>query len=174
MIWGRKKRKKQTHLSYHPKRYSAYSLIDRFNGYKQVFVTWFCCQREAKPGGYSHLVANYHRLQDHLKTRAELYIDNLFAKQEVALLKRQVKKTYGFEVYLVCESFPMVTDKYLNYIHPEIMVDHRQVEILDLPMPKSCPVRFKVRGISDFRNCQPAAQPVGGDTPPIFLDKLDF
>jgi hypothetical protein len=156
MIWGCLKKDNQTRIPQHPQRYSAYSLIDHYKGFKQVFVAWYCYQRDAAPECYSRLVADYQDLPAPYKRRAEMYVDALFNKSEIVLLRQHVKDAFGIDIRPLKESLPMSEDSYLNYIHPEIMVDHKRVGILDIAPLKAFSIHFKARGVYDLHHCQPA------------------
>jgi hypothetical protein len=154
MIWGSIQKDHKTREPNSPKFYSAYSIIDQLKGFKQVFVTWYCSRRGSNSESYSQLIAQYDRLPAQYKRRAELYVDTLFRQPEIALLQQSVKKSFGVAIHTIVQSLPMTADSYLNFVHPEIMVDHKHVGILSVAPEALPPVSLKARGVYDLRHCQ--------------------
>ncbi|MBK9712764.1 MAG: hypothetical protein IPO81_15845 [Kouleothrix sp.] len=94
--------------------YGASSIVERLQHsgawYRAVEVEWVYVDRARPIAPYPTLIADYHRLGDSERIRAEQYMDELFTAAEFELLRRHFADRLGLVVHMGVIPIPMLAE----------------------------------------------------------------
>jgi hypothetical protein len=87
--------------------FSAYSVIDNFQGHDCVRLNWIHLERKFPIARYDRLIDGYDKIDERMRFYFEEYVKELFSKDEVELLRAYVNASFKTELYEVEETVPV-------------------------------------------------------------------
>jgi hypothetical protein len=88
------------------KLYRAYSIVEEYDGYKNVRFDWFMKQREEPVVRYQEVLSDYMDLSGQDLKRARLYVDEFFTAGEVEQLRTYLREQHGEELVIKTVKLP--------------------------------------------------------------------
>jgi hypothetical protein len=89
------------------KLYRAYSFVDNHRELGRGVFLWFYHLREKPVAPYEDLIEGYTELDEPLKDHVQRDVDELFTDEEAQTLVAYLKKTHGFESFLIEKPVPL-------------------------------------------------------------------
>jgi hypothetical protein len=87
--------------------FSAYSVVDNFQGHDCVKLNWIFLDRKFPVAGFDKLIDCYGQIDERMRSYFEEYVKELFTEDEIEALGRYVKDNLRVDVQAAEEPMPI-------------------------------------------------------------------
>lgn len=134
--------------------FSAYSLVDNYQGCDGVRLNWVCLERENPVAPYEGLIEGYKNLDERVRPYFEEFIRELFTEDEIQSLENYLMENYSSDLHIHEETLPassiFIPMPFRQACFGKGRGFHYLFEDAHYDLP------FKVGAYFDLRNCPPS------------------
>ncbi len=131
--------------------FSAYSLVDNYQGRDSVRFNWIYLEREAPVASYEQLIGDYKCIDERVRPYFEEYVKELFTEEEIEMLRSYLFESKGAVLQVNEEPVPAMS--VFVPMPYQGMPPGSGRGFYYLSENKQCELPFRAAAYFDLRNC---------------------